>query len=234
MLNSNQKVAVGNVLSAIRPKSLRERLESDLEFSHYQGKKDFKKFIKHSVELSDAFQLVDTGLKHGKKFEADRSGCGSRGGNSHDQPTPSGKFGSKKSSPNSSKSQRRLSDCPDDPCKQNGLKYRTFSALAEAKLRDGPAKSTCSQRSVKASYTTKSSWVKDKPAGTSGRLATNNQTDPVGKDKPSCQVAVSDGQTSLHAFGRCDDGSDYSIASPRLAGKCAIKGIGKMKAITPV
>ena len=41
LLKNKQKVCMGQVLSAIQPKSPRERLESDLAFAHYECKKDF-------------------------------------------------------------------------------------------------------------------------------------------------------------------------------------------------
>lgn len=51
---------------------------------------------------------------------------------------------------------------------------------------------------------------------------------------PSCQITVSDGLVSHTARGRCDDGSDDSIVSPRLAQAAVVKGIGRMSAIPPV
>ena len=60
-LEKNQKLAVSHVLSAVKPQTLKDRLESDLEFSHHQLKKDFKSFLDHSLKLSDAFQLLDPG-----------------------------------------------------------------------------------------------------------------------------------------------------------------------------
>lgn len=59
IINENQKIAVGQVLSAIQPLVLRDRLTSDLLFSHHHLKKDFPGFMKHSIELAKAFQLVD-------------------------------------------------------------------------------------------------------------------------------------------------------------------------------
>lgn len=111
LLKNKQKVCMGQVLSAIQPKSPRERLESDLAFAHYECKKDFKTFMNQTVKLSDSFQLVNTGPKHGKKFKANRSSGGSRRGDSQDNLPPFRKFGSKTSSPNGSKPRRRLPDC---------------------------------------------------------------------------------------------------------------------------
>lgn len=61
IVNDNQKVAVQHVLSAIRPTSLREKLESDLSFSHHSLKKDFHGFLKHTFKLAEPFQLFGAG-----------------------------------------------------------------------------------------------------------------------------------------------------------------------------
>ena len=61
IVTENQKVSVGHVLSAVRPVSLKERLESDLSFSHHHLKKDFNGFLAHAIKLAEAFQLVDCG-----------------------------------------------------------------------------------------------------------------------------------------------------------------------------
>lgn len=74
IIEENQKLAVSHVFSAIRPQSLRERLESDLSFSHHSLKKDCKNFLKHAVRLPEAFQLVDTGpVKRNAKNDGKRS-----------------------------------------------------------------------------------------------------------------------------------------------------------------
>lgn len=68
IVNDNPKVAVQHFLSAVRPDSLRARLESDLEFSHHHLRKYCKEFMVHVARLSEAFQLVDDGkLKSSKK-----------------------------------------------------------------------------------------------------------------------------------------------------------------------
>lgn len=59
LTQDNEKIAVYHVLSAICPELLRVRLESDLEQSHYDLRKDFEGFMYHSIKLSEAFQLVD-------------------------------------------------------------------------------------------------------------------------------------------------------------------------------
>lgn len=49
------------MLSAIRPTSLKELLESNLAFSHHLLQKDFKSFLQHAIKLAEEFQLVDCG-----------------------------------------------------------------------------------------------------------------------------------------------------------------------------
>lgn len=69
IVNENRKIAVQHVLSAARLVSLREHLTSDLSFSHHRLHNDFTGFLKHAVRVSQAFQLVDSGLsvKDGRK-----------------------------------------------------------------------------------------------------------------------------------------------------------------------
>ncbi len=70
-----QKVAVQHVLSAIQPKSLQDRLRSDLEFAHYHLRKDFKGFVAHAIKLAEVFQLVDDGKpkENGNKSKSSKS-----------------------------------------------------------------------------------------------------------------------------------------------------------------
>lgn len=52
----------------IRSKSLRKRLQSDLEFAYHDLKRDFKGFSKHFRTVSDFFQLVDTGPRNNRNI----------------------------------------------------------------------------------------------------------------------------------------------------------------------
>lgn len=47
IVTDNQKVAVGHVFSTIQQAILKERVTSDLFFSHHHLKKNFKRFICH-------------------------------------------------------------------------------------------------------------------------------------------------------------------------------------------
>lgn len=57
---SNQKVAVAHVLLAIRPTTLKDRLESDFAFCHHLLRKDFTGFLSRAIKLAEAFHLVDS------------------------------------------------------------------------------------------------------------------------------------------------------------------------------
>lgn len=61
IVKDNRKVAVCHFLSAIRPSSLQSRLDSDVQFSNYDLRKNLQGFTQHAIKLSKAFQLVDSG-----------------------------------------------------------------------------------------------------------------------------------------------------------------------------
>lgn len=61
LIKNNRKVSVQHVLSAIRQKTLFDRLTSDLEFGEYHLRKDFNGFLKHVIELAKDLQIVDAG-----------------------------------------------------------------------------------------------------------------------------------------------------------------------------
>lgn len=78
LLETNENVAVSHIISAIRPKTLKNRLQSDLDFAHYGLQKDFRGFMKHAVRLSESFQIVysvpqyERPTKHPSRPVADR------------------------------------------------------------------------------------------------------------------------------------------------------------------
>lgn len=90
----NEKIAVYHVFSAICPESLRVHLESDLELSHYELRKDFKGFMYHAIKLSEAFQLVKNGAptkRHKDRDSLNRHNQGDQPG--HDKGKRKGKDG---------------------------------------------------------------------------------------------------------------------------------------------
>lgn len=82
ILQENQKIAGSNVLTTIWSKSLHHLLESDLQFGYTQCRKNFTKFIKHTVKHADSFLLLDNGpnlgmAKTNKARDEDTRQCGS-------------------------------------------------------------------------------------------------------------------------------------------------------------
>lgn len=61
IVSENEKLAVYHVMGAIRSESLRLCLESDLDLSYQDFRKDLKGFMAHAIKLSKSFQLVDNG-----------------------------------------------------------------------------------------------------------------------------------------------------------------------------
>lgn len=112
-------------------------------------------------------------------------------------------------------------DCLEDE------RSRLLKVLAEERANDGPSKSTSSQ-SVRKNTTNPGSVSFGK--GTISRIKGSGLIANV-SDTLSCKITISDGQVSLIPNGRCDDGSDDSIVSAKLAQRAAIKGIYKIEAI---
>lgn len=87
-MNENQKVAVKHVLSAIKPKPLKERLESDVAFSQHALRKEFTGFLAHAIKLAEVFRLVYYDPPSNCRHRED----GKRSGNNKDnEPAPSTK-----------------------------------------------------------------------------------------------------------------------------------------------
>ena len=78
---SRPKTAITHVIAAVKPKSLRTKLESNIDFSHMELQKDFNAFFKHAVKISESFDDVDTGpiarssfTRHRREVKAPSSG----------------------------------------------------------------------------------------------------------------------------------------------------------------
>lgn len=247
VLDDNEKVAVSHVLSAIRPKSLQDRLKSDLEFARTDCRKDFTKFMKHAVKLADAFQLLDNGPKHGKTKVSRTDGKPGRGGSSS-KPTSTPASTSRSDGKRRShleKSKGSLPDCPFHACSATGEKHlikncpkasseeksKMLDELRSSKYRDGPSRSTRSQTG-RSSASSEASKPQPKSGGTVARMG--SKPPQLVTEPPSCSITVSDGISSQETTGRCDDGSDESIVSSRLAEKAVVQGIGRMTAIKTI
>lgn len=121
LIEGNPNVAVEHVLSAIRPKSLRDRLTSDLSFAQQQLKKDVKGFLKHSVHLAEAFQLFDAGPTQKHHGGWDKSGYNQSGKGdslSHGKVLSHEKNGNK-----TTPSKEELPVCLYEPHQRKGIRH---------------------------------------------------------------------------------------------------------------
>lgn len=239
---SNAKVAIRQVISVVKPAQLKSRTEQDISFAHVKLKYDFKGFIKHAFKLSEAFEKIDSGPPKNNKPDKDNGSPNKdRKGNKAGQSSQSGGSSSK----STTKGKRELPfPCPLNSCQGKApkdamhwiddCKDSTAAAKKEyeinsvaAKARDGPARSTISQASSASDAVSSS-------GRTAGRIQRPTIESDDGGDSPSCTMTLSAGIASVQAIGRCDDGSNISVASPTLAETSAIKGIGKIEAIEKV
>lgn len=239
VVNENGKLAVTHVLSAILPRSLKTRLQSDLEFAYVLLKKDFSGFMAHAIKLSEAYQLLDNGASSHNNDHADKSGkqhrTKSRGGTSRSLATSEDNKDSRRSSATQrDRSVKQPPLCLHPPCRAKGIRHwmgdcgatteaeklKLRAKYAEDRAKDGPAHNTRGQGNFK------------KQAGTAGRL--RQKQGGAKPDSPSCEVTIAESDKTLAATGRCDDGSDDSIVSPELAERAVLAGIGTLKAIPTV
>ena len=247
LLDANQKVTVWHVLSAIRPKTLKDRLEPDLEFTHHKLEKDFKKFMAHTIKVSEAFQILDSGPKKNRN-NGHRSGNDQNHGSRNHKSSPS-HGGLKHNTGSVNNNKRPTPDCPYGPCKNKGLRHlikdcrdssrmekdQLYAALTAAKAKNGSSRSTRSRKAAdKTSKNTDNGKEGTKSDGTAGHLTNKGKSVTFNAHTPSCSSTVSDGRSSHQTTGRCDGGSDAGIVSIRLAERAALQGIGKINAINPV
>lgn len=61
VLKGSLTLAVKHIVGVVRPKSLQQRLETDLELVHALLRKCFKGFMQHAMSVAEAFQIVDNG-----------------------------------------------------------------------------------------------------------------------------------------------------------------------------
>ena len=217
IMEDNPKIAVRHVTSALRPKTPRTRLESDLSFGYIHLKTDFKAFMQHCLKLDDDFQMLDIGRKK-KNFEGNDK-TKYHDGASSSSPTAAGK----------KKKSREAPVCLYEPHRSRGIRHllkdsnvcpeeekkRLLDEHLADRPRNGPAANT---RSKQSNF---------------GHLAKHEDTNWTDRDT-SCTVQLADGSASLMATGRCDDGPDDTIVSPKIAEQAAIECIGKMSRIKPV
>lgn len=110
-------IAVQHVILAICPESLSSRLDSDLDLSHYDLRKDFKTFMENAIKLSETFQLVNNGPpSRPKKKERFR-----RGGNRHKKDYDKDSFN--KSGKGNDMNEKCLPVCLYPPHKAKGIRH---------------------------------------------------------------------------------------------------------------
>lgn len=111
------KVVINHVLSAVRPVTLRTRSQSDLDFSKYELRKNFKGFMAHAMRPSEALEFLDNGPKHkddriGKVYLTSKPDLGSA------------RKKATSNAPVHKKTQvREDPPCPYGPCNKKGLKH---------------------------------------------------------------------------------------------------------------
>lgn len=145
---ARQKMVVCHVLSANCAGSVQSGLRSDLEFSHRDLCKTFQGFLKHTIRLLKAFQLVDNGKQRSSTSKSEKP---SRGGNRQDNESES-----KATKP---KSKKKLRMCLYELQKSPGIRHLLrscrdclenekpllFKANADKKVCTGPLRSSRSQ-----------------------------------------------------------------------------------------
>jgi len=52
------QMAVRHIITAVKPETLRTRLEQDISLMHAHLKKDFLGFVKHGTEVSEAYDKI--------------------------------------------------------------------------------------------------------------------------------------------------------------------------------
>eukprot|EP00178_Gracilaria_changii_P000257 TRINITY_DN1027_c0_g1_i1.p2 TRINITY_DN1027_c0_g1~~TRINITY_DN1027_c0_g1_i1.p2 ORF type:complete len:1106 (+),score=114.18 TRINITY_DN1027_c0_g1_i1:5972-9289(+) len=237
VMKDHPKLAVKHLVSAIKPRALQQRLEHDLELTYHSYRKDVKAFMQHAIAVAEAFQIVDNGppTRH-RNQQPHRHGAVYRQNASSSQKdkNPSASTASSSTGPRRTRtSTRPPPPCPHPPCKEteerhwiddctlmtDAEKAAMRAELAAKKAADAPARNTRYLR-----YR-----ANQKNFGTVGRLTPTTHADSI-----ACSITVSDGMTSIPTSGRCDDGSDDSIVSPKLAEAAALKGVGKITAIDKV
>lgn len=112
-----------------------------------------------------------------------------------------------------------IKDCTETTEDQK-YKYN-LSDIAAAKARTGPTKS----KRIKSAGAVNPSFSFGEPSGKpkTGRMQVKKENSPtVYRFNPEFTAVVSDGSASISAIGRCDGGSDESLASTIFEEKAAI------------
>ena len=238
--DSNPKVAVYHVLSAIKPKTLCNRLENDLEFGKTELRKDFKGFLTHAMKVAEAFELInDEGKRVKMKPQLQK-----KGSSSSSKSTDNNSNSSEKSKAIKDKPKRLAPPCPYHTCKSKNLRHwiddcknsneaekkQMKDEISRMKSTGEPSESTRSKSGTASQKTGEAS--KSGSSGTTRRVDISASQSASVHDAD--MVTLCDERTEINAKGRCDDGADDSIVSRSLAEKSVLKGIGSIQPIPPI
>lgn len=187
------------------------------------------------MKVAEAFQIVDTGTP----FRAKGSTSSPKRPPNNSNATDNIRTGPTTTTRSSRRNfaGKPLPSCPNPPCSQRQechwiddcekftteekvkLKSELRGNFAAKKAADGPQRN---KRSKEARNERQNSETVGRIMPTATGVT------------PNCSVKVSDGTTFINSTCRCDDGSDDSIGSPKLAEAGAIKGTRKISAIPKV
>ena len=243
----NQKVAVGHVLSAIRPLTLQRRLDDDLQFAHTNLRKDFSAFMDHAIDVAEAYQKVQgdaTRQRHQLNIpRVNRKSAITQQHSSHAK-TSNNVIKGRESPDSGPKNKKPLPPCPFHVCKAKGLRHwindcrnssfeeknQMRKEFARLKSAAGPSLST---RSRKDSTQLNKPNTSSNSSNTSitRRVEIPKSITESNKRNNSDMVIVAAGAAKLEVSGRCDDGADDSVVSKSLAEKAVATGIGHIEQI---
>lgn len=221
VLEDNQKLAVSQVLNDVCPAALKERLDEDLKFTYPRMKKEFKDFLKHAVNVAQDFQTSHVGASsiHGtepKNNSTNRKQTDAKNNRDKSKDMKKEEFLVFLYPPHQKLGFRHyLRDCRDYPPEE---RTRHVEDLASKKASDGPAHSTRSRSTTPAT-----SRPTTDSASRSTRLTTGRISQAV--SPPGVSFTLEDQSESITCRDRCDEGSDESLVSPRIAERGSLAGI---------
>lgn len=199
--------------------------------------------MKHALEVAGAFGKVYIGPVKAKTSTKDVTG-GSTGKAGKWKNENNSSFPSRSTRNVTQKGVKQLPLCLIDKCKKEGrrhyIKDCTFltkegqkSALdahRPERAKSGPANNSRSLAKSK----TEPCGTSTNASGKTAALLALRKVLPTAESSSSCTMTISDEELCHKIRGRCDDGNDETILSPRIADNCMFTGIGKMKAVRPV
>lgn len=67
VLKENENIFMSHILRSLRPWSIRQRIESDLDLPYHNLKMDFSAIIAHALPIEWVFERMDIGPRLDKK-----------------------------------------------------------------------------------------------------------------------------------------------------------------------